>query len=227
MARVLILDGSLYPEMYRPAEGWRQWLGNTPADAVHLPTGAQVPDLAAYSHLIVTGSEASVVCPQPWFEREADAIRGAVDLGLRILGSCFGHQMLARTLSGPQCVSRSDSPEMGWVQVQWLARDDLLEGLGDRSWMFTSHFDEVRDMPAPWKPLACSAGCRIAAMRFGDRPVWGIQPHPEITPAEGKVLLEGFARRAPDKAQLVRSALAQPPRDDGAIASIVARFLAL
>jgi GMP synthase-like glutamine amidotransferase len=227
MARVLILDGSLYPEMYRPTDGWRQWLGAVSFDSVHLPTGDRVPDLAAYTHLIVTGSEASIVRPDPWFEVEADAVRQAARRGLRILGSCFGHQMLARTLSGPACVARSETPEMGWVQVSWLAHDELLDGLGERCWMFTSHFDEVRNLPEPWKVLACSDGCRIAAMRYGEAPIWGIQPHPEITPAEGKLLLEGFAKRAPDKAALVRSALSQESRDDGAITPIVAKFLAL
>ncbi|MBI5537354.1 MAG: type 1 glutamine amidotransferase [Deltaproteobacteria bacterium] len=225
MRRVLILDGSIFPEMYTPTAGWRQWLGEVASDSVHLPSGGSVPDLAAYSHLIVTGSESSIVRPEPWFEAEAEAVRRAFDRGIPILGSCFGHQMLARTLSGLPCVARSTTPEIGWVAVEWTASDPLIDGLPNPTWMFTSHFDEVRDLPAPWKVLGKSAGCRVAAMRFGDRPIWGIQPHPEITPREGRILMEGFLARAPDKASLIQPALAQQPRDDAAIVEIVRRFL--
>jgi GMP synthase-like glutamine amidotransferase len=225
MRRVLILDGSIYPEMYTPTTGWRQWLGDVPSDSVRLPSGGTVPPLAPYSHLIVTGSESSIVRPEPWFEAEAEAVRGAFDRGIPILGSCFGHQMLARTLCGAASVASSSTPEIGWVAVQWTASDPLIDGLPNPSWMFTSHFDEVRDLPAPWKMLGRSAGCGVAAMRYGDRPIWGIQPHPEITPREGRILMEGFLARAPDKAELIKPALAQQPHDDGVIVEIVKRFL--
>jgi hypothetical protein len=62
-------------------------------------------------------------------------------------------------------------------------------------------------------------------MRFGDRPIWGIQAHPEITPTEGSALLEGFLRRFPAHAPLIEPALRQEPRDDMITGEIVRRFL--
>jgi GMP synthase-like glutamine amidotransferase len=226
MTRVLILDGSIHREVYRPDDGWRQWLGAVPSDSVHLPSGSPVPDLAGYSHLVVTGSESSITAPEPWFEQEANAIRRAVELGLRVLGSCFGHQALVRVLSGPEHVARSATPEIGWVAVHWSESDALCAELGNPSWMFASHFDEVPSPPPPWRVLGHSAGCAVQAVRYGARPIWGIQAHPEITPAEARTLMQGFLRIAPEHAALVRAALAQSPRDDGVIAELVRRFLA-
>lgn len=226
MRRALIVDGSIYADMYGPEDQWRRLAKDVPCDSVHLPSGGKVPDLGRYSHVIVTGSEASIVRPEPWFEAEEEAVRRALDLGLPILGSCFGHQMLARVISGPEHTRSSPTPELGWIEVEITAEDPLFEGLARSVHVFASHFDEVCDLPLPWKVLAQSAGCAVQAMRLGDRPVWGIQAHPEIPPREGRALLEGFLARFPAHAPLISPALAQEPRDDGIAEGIVSRFLA-
>ena len=225
--RVLILDGSIYPDFYRPSDEWQELIDGVPADAVHLPTGQSVPDLARYTHLIVTGSEASINQPQPWFEIEAQAVRDAFELGKAVLGSCFGHQMLAWACSGPEHTAASPTPEIGWIEVEVVEEDALFKGLGNPLHMFASHFDEVRDPPPPWKILARSSGCTVQAMRYADRPIWGIQGHPEIPPANAHRLMEGMLESAPQAASLVRPALSQTPRDDGIAAEIVRRFLDL
>jgi len=225
MKRVLILDGSIWPDLYRPTEHWRVLLRGVAFESAHLPSGGTVPDLAGFTHVIVTGSEASIIRPEPWFEVEADAVRRAAKAGLPILGSCFGHQMLARALSDERRVAASPTPEIGWIPIEVTARDPLLDGLPNPVWMFASHFDEVRDPPAPWRVLARSAACAVHAMRFGDAPIWGIQAHPEITPSDARILMEGFAGKQPDQAPLIRPALAAPPRDDRAAGEIVRRFL--
>jgi GMP synthase-like glutamine amidotransferase len=223
--RVLILDGCIYPEFYHPVREWRSLLGDVPSDAVHLPSGEPVPDIAPYSHVIVTGSEASISRPEPWFEEEVAAIRAAFELDKPIFGSCFGHQMLAVALSGPECARPSPTPELGWAPVRVVARDELFDGLPNPLWVFVSHFDEVRDPPPPWRVLARSEGCAVQAMRYGEQPVWGVQAHPEITPEDGRELLEGFLVKAPDRAELIRAALAQEPRDDGLALALTRRFL--
>lgn len=225
-SRVLILDGSIYPDIYRPTDDWRALLGEVPADSVHVPSGEPVPDLARYTHLILTGSEASIAAPAPWYDVEVEAVRRAVALDLPILGSCFGHQLLAVALSGPAHARPSATPELGWAAVRVIAADPLLDGLPNPFHVFVSHFDEVCDPPAPWRVLATNERCAVHVMRYGDRPIWGIQAHPEIAPATGRRLLEGFLEKAPDKAELVRPALAQEPRDDGLAVALIRRFLA-
>ncbi|MBW2276151.1 MAG: type 1 glutamine amidotransferase [Deltaproteobacteria bacterium] len=223
--RVLILDGCIYPEFYHPVREWRSLLEDVPSDSVHLPSGEPVPDIEPYSHVIVGGSEASIAVPELWFEAEVTAIRRACELGKPILGSCFGHQALAMALTGEQHVGPSPTPELGWVPVRVTASDELFDGLPNPLWVFVSHFDEVRDPPPPWRVLARSDGCAVQAMRYGDRPIWGIQAHPEITPDDGRELLEGFLVKAPDRAELIHTALAQTPRDDGLALALTRRFL--
>jgi GMP synthase-like glutamine amidotransferase len=224
--RVLIVDCCIYPDVYQPADHWRALIGDVPADAVHLPSGGAVPDLAAYSHVVLTGSEASIVRPEPWYEVEAGFVRRAAALGKAILGSCFGHQMLALALSGPRHVRAAVTPELGWVAIEIAAEDQLLAGLPNPLHAFVAHFDEVCDPPAPWRVLARSADCSVQVMRCGNAPIWGVQAHPEIDPPTGRALLAGLARKAPERAAFAAAALAQEPCDDFAIGEIVRRFLA-
>ncbi|MCK9461493.1 MAG: type 1 glutamine amidotransferase [Proteobacteria bacterium] len=226
-ARVLIVDCCVYPDIYRPVDHWRALLGGAPADSVYLPSGGAAPDLAAYTHVVLTGSEASIVAPEPWYEVEIELVRRAAAAGKAILGSCFGHQMLALALSGPRHVRASATPELGWAAIDVVAADSLLAGLPDPFHAFVAHFDEVVDPPPPWRVLARSAGCAVQVMRHGDEPIWGVQAHPEIDPATGRALLEGLAAAAPGKAGIIGRALTGTPRDDGVAGEIVRRFLSL
>jgi GMP synthase (glutamine-hydrolysing) len=225
MKRVLVLDGAVYRDIYRPAEHWRVLCGDVPVDSTHLPSGEPVPDLARYTHLVVTGSEASITQPEPWYEVEADVVRRAAAAGLPILGSCFGHQMLARALSGERHVAVAREPEVGWIELEVFALDPLFADVPRRHWVFASHFDEVRDPPAPWRVLARSAGCKVQAMRYGDAPIWGLQAHPEITPQDARLLTAGFLKYQPQLAPVMEPVLAAEPHDDGTAAPIVRRFL--
>lgn len=224
--RVLILDGSIYPEIYRPVEHWRALLGPVPSDAARVSFGEEVPDLARYTHLIVTGSEASITEWRPWYDVEAEAVHRACELGKAIFGSCFGHQMLVYALSGEGHTAASATPEVGWIKVNLTEEDELLAGLPDPLHVFAAHFDEVKAPPPPWQVLAQSARCAVHAMRYGDRPIFGLQAHPEISPNDARTLLEGEIPRFPEKADLLRRALSQEPKDDGVASEIVRRFLA-
>ena len=134
---------------------------------------------------------------------------------------------LARALSGDRHVARAAKPEVGWIELEVIASDSLYADVAPRHRVFASHFDEVREPPAPWRVLARSAGCAVQAMRFGDAPIWGIQAHPEITPRDARILIEGFLRYAPQLAPVMRPALEAEPRDDGTALPIVRRFLEL
>ena len=225
MTRVLILDGTLSPETYRPTEGWGQFLCDVDYQGVHLPSGEPVPDLGKFTHLLVSGSEASIEADEPWFDVEAGVIRDAVARGMPVLGSCFGHQMLARTLSGRAYARVAAVSELGWIRLDFLGTDPLLQGIPDPAWCFSSHFDEVRNPPPPWRVLARSERCAVQVMRYGDRPIWGVQAHPEITPPEARMLLEAGAAQFPDRAEVFRRALQEETRDDRFAPRLVANFL--
>ena len=223
--RILVLGNSTDRSVYRPVEEWSRHFGGVPSDAVHVPAGEAIPPLDRYTHLLVTGSEATFSHPEPWFDAEADAVRDAVDRGLAVLGSCFGHQMLAWAISGPESVRRAPIPEVGWVAIRTVASDPLLADLPNPWHAFAAHLDEVVGPPAPWRVLAANGACAVQAMRHGDRPVWGIQPHPETTPDEAKFQMEAGIRQYPEYAEGIRRAIDSPVRDDRTASRLAAAFL--
>ena len=223
--RVLLLDNSLNRPIYQPLHQWKRYLGDVPVDAVHMPSGERVESLDAYSHVILTGSTASLVDPPDWAETEADVVREAAALGLSILGSCFGHQMLVYALSGPEYVRRAAEPEIGWVAIEMSGDDRLFAGVPNPWHAFAWHYDEVVALPAPWRVLGSTALCDAAVIRFGDALIWGLQVHPETKPVEAKALL--FLQKVffDWRSQALCSALLQRPQDDKIIGNIVDRFL--
>ena len=224
--RILVLDNATDRTVYHPVEEWARAFGKVPFDAVHVPSDASIPSLGGYTHVLLTGSEASLLVPEPWFDVEADVVRDAADRGTAVFGSCFGHQMLAWALSGPDSVRRAPIPELGWVAVNIIASDPLVSGLPTPWHSFSAHLDEVVHPPEPWRILAANEACAVQAMRYGDRPVWGIQPHPETTPEEAKSQMRIALGRYPQYEQEIRRAIDSPVRDDRMAARLMAAFLA-
>jgi GMP synthase (glutamine-hydrolysing) len=226
---VLILNMMVDPTLNDPVGQWSRYLGAIPHSSVHIPSGEPIPDLDGFTHLLITGSEASTVDPQAWMSVAAERIREAADRGLQVLGNCFGHQMIVWSLSGRAFTRNALCPEIGWIEARIEEDDPLLFGVSPTWRSFTFHMDEVCDLPPPWRTLAGNAACRYQAIRFGDRPIWGIQPHPEITPEEGARLLESakpfIEEFMPEHLPLLQQAIAQVPRDDDAAQTIVSNFL--
>jgi len=223
--RILVLDNSTDRSIYRPAEEWSRHFGDVPFDAVHVPSNEPIPPLAHYTHLLITGSNARFSRPEAWFGVEADAVRHAVERGLAVLGSCFGHQMLAWALSGPEHVRSAPIPELGWVAIDIVASDPLVSDLPNPWHAFAAHLDEVADLPDPWHPLASTDACAVQAMRYGDHPVWGIQPHPETTPEEARFQMRAALEEYPEFAREIREAIESPVRDDRTAPQLIAALL--
>ena len=224
-ASVLIVDNAVHRYLFKPSWHWKAHLDGIDTQVVNVPSGSAIPPLDGLTHVILTGSETSIVDPKPWFEVEAGLIRDAVDRGIPILGSCFGHQMLVRALSGSEFLRRSDPPEVGWAKIERIGSDPLFEGLPDPWDTFVYHFDEVIDPPHPWRKLGRTKHCDTHVLRYGDRPVWGIQPHPEISCGKSRLflcialLLGGKPAR-----HILRALRDAPPRNDVAD-TVLQRFL--
>ena len=224
--RVLLLDNTLHPRLFILAKRWSRLLGSAYVDVVHAPTMRVLPDLTAYTHLVVAGSEASILQWAPWMEREAEAVREGAALGLRMLGSCFGHQMLVASLSGVQYLRRSPHPEVGWIAVEIIGEDELLLGVPNPWTVFSFHLDEVAaPPPSPWRILARSGDCPTQILRFGDAPVWGIQAHPEISRRAAEVATRSYLLLARRRGGAPRRPLRRPAAGDQAFLTLVDRFL--
>jgi GMP synthase-like glutamine amidotransferase len=220
---LLVVDNALDHDLYQPVDHWTEMVGFSP-DSVHLPSGERLPDSDQYSHIILTGCEGSINEMPSWALEEAIWLRDAIDAGAAVLGSCWGHQLIAVALAGPDAVRRARTPEFGWLGIQitddgGLLPDSILE-------TFTSHFDEVVPECHPeMRVLATGMNCAVQAARWGDRLVWGIQPHPEIGPEVGREFLSKGLEEWPDSEQQLRAALAGPVLDSGAGKEIARRFL--
>ena len=221
--RLAIIDNSIHPEVYRPVAHWRSHLA-VPFEAFTARDG-RWPDPGRFTHIILTGSEASILEPEVWVEEEAQLVREAVDRGLAILGSCWGHQLLAMALTGPSHVARCARPEIGWIPIRLLVTSGLLGRAREEPYTFSVHFDEVRDLPRSFEVLASSALCPVQAMRLRGRPVWGLQCHPEIDVAAGRELLRNMRDMGFKGQAALAAALASGPRDSDLIRRIVPAFL--
>jgi GMP synthase (glutamine-hydrolysing) len=118
-----------------------------------------------------------------------------LDLGLPLLGVCYGYQFLARHLGGN--LSNQSHREYGAAEVTQTEagkKDPLTAKLSPRSRVWMSHGDSVTGLPADAKLILESEG-RPAAFSVPSRKFWGIQFHPEVRHSvEGDILLGAFAR---------------------------------
>jgi len=221
-AKVAIIDNSLWPTIYPPVEHWSRYL-DVPWDAFVAREG-RFPDPSAYSHVILTGSEASILERDRWVDEEISYAARAVDAGAAVLGSCWGHQLLAFGLAGEAHVRRCARPEIGWIPIRVLKDDDLLGPAGTPH-VFSSHYDEVCDLPDSFEVLASTEACPVQAFRLKGKPVWGLQCHPEMDIAAGRTFLDRLVAAGFKGRELLVEALSRPARDSGLIHGLVRRFL--
>ena len=114
-----------------------------------------------------------------------------LELGMPVLGICYGMQLLARELGGR--VEAADVGEFGRSDLRVLEPGRLLAGLPAEQTCWMSHRDTVFEAPPGFTALASSTASPVAALEAADRGVYGIQFHPEVvhTPY-GQAILERF-----------------------------------
>ncbi|HNX98044.1 MAG TPA: gamma-glutamyl-gamma-aminobutyrate hydrolase family protein [Candidatus Aminicenantes bacterium] len=116
---------------------------------------------------------------------------------LPLLGICYGHQLLARAFGGG--VVKDRRRHQGPETLNWRTASPLREGLPDRSVMVESH-EEVVLFDAPladsFRLLAENDEGGVEAIVHRDRPLFGVQFHPEQSGEPGRTLLTNFLRLA-------------------------------
>jgi GMP synthase-like glutamine amidotransferase len=221
--KVAFIDNSIDTSIYNPQEHWKPYLG-VEWDPFRAPE-SRFPDLKkGYTHLILSGSEASIIERENWVYEEIEVVQDAVEKGLSILGSCYGHQLLALALLGSASVQRCVQPEVGWIPIQIKVENELL-GEKRQAFSFSSHFDEVVNLSDAFLVLASSKDCQIQAFQLKKRPIWGIQIHPEINISNAQILLEKFISLNLETKPFFEKALKSTPKDSGLIRRIVKSFL--
>ena len=221
--KVAIIDNSIDSSIYNPIEHWKAYL-KVQWDSFKARRSLFPGLKDGYTHLLLTGSEASILERENWAYEEVEVIQEAVEKGLPILGSCYGHQLLALALAGPSHLRRCIPPEVGWIPIQVKEESELL-GEKRRAFSFSVHFDEVVNLEDSFLVIASSKQCEIQAFQFKKKPVWGIQIHPEINATAARELLRKLASLGLETSSFYEEALKSRPRDSGLIHDIVRNFI--
>jgi GMP synthase (glutamine-hydrolysing) len=113
------------------------------------------------------------------------------DLGVPVLGICYGMQALAAKFDG--AVASADHREYGYAEVDLTGADPLLEKLGARLKVWMSHGDRVERLPKGFRAIGSSSNSPFAAMADVERKIYGLQFHPEVTHTEhGLTIIRRF-----------------------------------
>jgi GMP synthase (glutamine-hydrolysing) len=129
--------------------------------------------------LILSGGPASV------YEPDGPAVDPALfDLGVPVLGICYGHQLMAQALGGE--VAATGDREYGGTELEVERRGGiLLQDLPDRDTVWMSHGDAVTRAPEGFRVTARTAAIPIAGMEDPGRGLFSVQFHPEVSHTRG------------------------------------------
>lgn len=106
-------------------------------------------------------------------------------LDVPILGICAGHQFMARHFGGSAAPGKE--PEFGAVEMVLDDPREILKDVPTPTRVWASHHDEVDQVPDAFDVLAHSAACPVQVMQHKERPLFGMQFHPEVEHTEAGV----------------------------------------
>lgn len=152
---------------------------------------------------VTTGSRHSVYDDIPWIERLKEFVRDLNGAQKKLVGICFGHQLIARALGGT--IEKSDK---GWaVEVSFTQidrRKPWMEPFQPELDLVVSHQDQVSHLPAGIEVLASSQFCPYYMLQQGNH-FMSVQGHPEFSKNYSYALMDG--RRKPIPANRIREGM--------------------
>ena len=136
--------------------------------------------------IIFTGGPASVYAENaPMCDKEI------FNLGIPILGICYGMQFMTYSLGGE--VSRADKREYGETEVNIDNNSKLFEGFNNTNLCLMSHTDFVSKLPEGFEKIGHTSSCPIAAIENKEKGFYGIQFHPEVNnTVDGNKIISNF-----------------------------------
>ena len=117
--------------------------------------------------LILSGGPASV-----YAEGAPRLDPALLELGIPVLGICYGQQLMAHILGGR--VEKGDRGEYGFAQLDLLHADGLFNGVVGRQQVWMSHRDAVQDPPPGFEVLGSTSTCTVAAMASPERGLYAV-----------------------------------------------------
>ena len=157
------------------------------------------------SHIILSGQS------NPWDDYQPESLAGIFavirEASQPILGVCGGHQQIALAYGSRVDLMKRTAPgegyegafrERGYFPVQLVGNGTpsrIFRGMPPCITVWHSHCDEVKTLPADFRQTATNETCQIQAMEHANRPLYGVQFHPELFNSQqpdGRRIIENF-----------------------------------
>lgn len=147
-----------------------------------------IPSLESVKGVILSGSPYSTAEPGS----PAPDLSAILDKNLPVLGFCYGAQYLAKIHGGT--VEASKIREYGRANLQMINQQNtLMHGMTPGCQVWMSHADHIQALPDGYQTIAGTADVEVAGFQAGEKPIFGIQFHPEVYhTTEGMTLLHNF-----------------------------------
>jgi GMP synthase (glutamine-hydrolysing) len=152
-------------------------------------TTAEQISTCNYKGIILSGGPNSV-----YAEGAPACDKNIFNLGIPVLGICYGAQLMAFSLGGK--VKSSQVKEYGKTPIAFQNSDELLHGIAGESICWMSHTDQISELPSGFKITGTSEACPIAVMENKEKKLYALQFHPEVEhTVHGKEILKNFLYR--------------------------------
>lgn len=209
----LIAEYGRYPAMFEQLLGLE-------AQTYDIAAGDLPPDVGRHDAYLITGAAAGVYDPLPWIPKLKTFLAAARGRA-KLVGICFGHQVMAEALGG-----RVEKSARGWGvglhtypivrHEPWMDRVSLVS-------VPASHQDQVMLQPPETEVIASSLFTPYAGLAWRDGGAISFQFHPEFSPAYAKALIAARYDVAPDPDAAIASLDA--PNDNDRVGDWIRRFL--
>ena len=204
-----------YPDMFRRLLG-----DGIDYASYDVTAGEFPPELGAHDAYLISGSPAGVYEPLPWID-QASAFLRAARRKAKLVGICFGHQLMAQAFGG-----HVEKSEKGWgvglhtypvvKREPWMDEASIIS-------VPASHQDQVVLQPPRTEVLVSSIFTPYAALAWRDQPAISFQFHPEFEPGYAKALIETRRDRISEPDAAIASL--DRPNDNARVGEWIRRFL--
>lgn len=150
--------------------------------------GAYPANVAECDAYVITGSRASVYDDEPWIAQLEEYVRTLDKARCKLIGICFGHQMVAQALGG-----ETEGAEAGWgvgiAESAVVKQAGFMEPALHRFNLLVSHRDQVSRLPAGATAHAGSGFCPVSMFTVGNH-ILALQGHPEFIAGYSRALMD-------------------------------------
>lgn len=147
------------------------------------PDTLNLENLTKYKSFILSGRRKN---EKKTNEINSKIIRHSIDCEKKLLGICYGAEILALTLGGT--IRKTKSLQKGNENIR-VSRENMI--FNNNLQVFESHSFEISKLPEPLKPIGESKNCKYEIIQYEKKPIFGTQFHPEMS-VDGHKLIEKF-----------------------------------